>query len=70
MARWLTTRQVAEKLNKSPRAFREKIAVKPGFPVASRPDGMHPLWREDEIDEWLERGRDRSHVRRVVHAEQ
>jgi predicted DNA-binding transcriptional regulator AlpA len=74
MANWLTAKEVAEKLRKSTRHFRERIAIKPGFPGAFRPEGGRPLWREDEIDAWMEKSvesrRDVLHPRSVVNAEQ
>lgn len=56
--KWLTAKQVAAKMSRTTRVFREKIATKPGFPTPTRPGGGHPLWREDEVDEWLESFRD------------
>ena len=74
MANWLTAKEVAAKLKKSTRHFREVMATKPGFPAARKPEGCHPLWREDEIDAWVEKSveprRDIQHVGSVIHAEQ
>lgn len=58
MTRWLGTAKVAEKIDATPRQVRERFAVLPDFPKPSRPGGTgHPKWREDEIDEWMERYR-------------
>lgn len=70
---WLNAAQVAAKIGRSVRHFRERIAVKPsyGFPAAYRPGGMRPLWDEDEVDEWISRGLEqpRSSSGRSRHAE-
>ncbi len=58
--RWLNTAGVAERLGTSPRQVRERLALRPGFPVAMRPGGTgHPRWRVDEIDAWAEEQRTR-----------
>lgn len=56
--RWLNAKEAAAKMHRTTRVFRERIALLPGFPAPFRPGGTgHPLWREDQIDEWMERGR-------------
>ena len=74
MPRWHTAKEAAEKLRKSTKHFRERMATRPGFPAARRPEGSGPLWREDEIDAWIERSveprRNVGHVGSVVDAEQ
>lgn len=56
--RWLNAKEAAAKMQRTPRQFRERIALLPGFPAPFRPGGTgHPLWREDLIDEWMEKGR-------------
>lgn len=55
---WLGTAAVAKKIDATPRVVREKFAILPDFPVPSRPGGNgHPKWREDEIEQWMERHR-------------
>lgn len=49
--KWLTAEEVAGKIRVSTRHFRERYCFRPGFPVAMRPAGGRPLWREDEIDD-------------------
>lgn len=56
--RWLTASEVGKKIGRAARQVRERYALLDGFPPAYRPGGHgHPVWREDEIEEWMERWR-------------
>lgn len=55
MHRWLTRHEVAEKLGIHLNTL-FKLEKKPGFPRRSSALGG-PRWREDEIDRYMEHGR-------------
>lgn len=64
--RWLGVAKVAERIDATPRQVRERYALLPDFPVPSRPGGNgHAKWREDEIDEWMERWKPKAASRSV-----
>lgn len=55
MNRYLTARQVAEKLGMSVRYFGEKFCYRHGFPAYTRlTEGGHRKWLESDVDAWLE----------------
>lgn len=60
MAKWLTTKQAADKLQVKPRSLTEYLSLRPGFPKPSKPNGRRLLWNESELEQWIERGRIRA----------
>jgi predicted DNA-binding transcriptional regulator AlpA len=58
---WLSASAIGELLDMTPRQVRERIALRPDFPRPLRIGGVgHPRWREDEVQEWIERERQRT----------
>jgi predicted DNA-binding transcriptional regulator AlpA len=51
---WMTAEQAAIHLGYETRTFREKIAVRPGFPEPRYFGGVSPRWKRSELDEWAD----------------
>ncbi len=59
--RWIGVDEIAAMLGYTPRYVGERIACRPGFPVAFRLDGKGtPRWRFDEVQHWIEDQRARA----------
>lgn len=57
-ARWLDAAGVGRMIGVSGRQVRERFALRPDFPRASRPGGTgHPRWNAAEVDAWMRRQR-------------
>ncbi len=62
--RWLDAAGIGALLSVSSRQVRERLALRPDFPRPLRIAGVgHPRWREDEVQEWAEKERQRQNGR-------
>lgn len=55
--RFITHQDIADKLNLNPAHVRDRLTHRPGFPSPYR-FGAARRWKEEEIDEWIERQRE------------
>lgn len=61
--RFVTTAEIADRLSLNPNHVRDRLTKRPGFPPAFVFGGAR-RWREEDIEEWIERQRQHPKGRR------